>query len=145
MQEPKIDLKKLRLQISLKYGIELDETALTILAVLLMEMKTQFVVMKKTQGEIVTEVQQSKKALQVDPNHPRWQAFWHGMGQWGLGLCLAVIAAMLVYFTSLNNDKKQLETQQALIWYKEHYEAAQKKLAKAGSVSAEKKTRHRNK
>jgi hypothetical protein len=140
MPESRIDLKKLRLQIALKYGVELDETALTILVVLLLEMKGQFVVMNKTQGEIVTEVQQSKKALQVDPNHPRWQAFWHGMGQWGLGLCLAVIAAMLVYFTSLNNDKKQLETQQALIWYKEHYEAAQKVIDKSGAGTIEKKS-----
>ncbi|ANH81195.1 hypothetical protein A8C56_09550 [Niabella ginsenosidivorans] len=139
MPESRIDLKKLRLQIALKYGVELDETALTILVVLLLEMKGQFVVMNKTQGEIVMEVQQSKKALQVDPNHPRWQAFWHGMGQWGLGLCLAVIAATLVYFTSLNNDKKQLETQQALIWYKEHYEAAQKVIDKSGIGTIEKK------
>lgn len=143
MPESRIDLKKLRLQIALKYGVELDETALTILVVLLLEMKGQFVVMNKTQGEIVTEVQQSKKALQVDPNHPRWQAFWHGMGQWGLGLCLAVIATTLVYFTSLNNDKKQLETQQALIWYKEHYEAAQKVINKAGTGTIEKKPRKR--
>ncbi|MBZ4191554.1 hypothetical protein [Niabella beijingensis] len=143
MPESPIDLKKLRLQIALKYGVELDETALTILVVLLLEMKTQFVVMKKTQGEIVTEVQQSKKALQVDQHHPRWQAFWHGMGQWGLGLCLVVIAAMLVYFTSLNNDKKQLETQQALIWYKEHYEAVQKVIDKSGIRTIEKKPRKR--
>ncbi|WP_346239550.1 hypothetical protein ABDK00_007515 [Niabella insulamsoli] len=143
MPESRIDLKKLRLQIALKYGVELDETALTILVVLLLEMKGQFVVMNKTQGEIITEVQQSNKALQVDPNHPRWQAFWHGMGQWGLGLCLAVIAATLVYFTSLNNDKKQLETQQALIWYKEHYEAAQKVINKAGAGTIEKKSRKR--
>lgn len=139
MSESRIDLKKLRLQIALKYGVELDETALTILVVLLLEMKGQFVVMNKTQGEIVTKMQQSKKALQVDPNHPRWQAFWHGMGQWGLGLCLAVIAATLVYLTSLNNDKKQLETQEALIWYKEHYEAAQKVINKAGIGTIEKK------
>lgn len=143
MPESRIDLKKLRLQIALKYGVELAEIALTILVVLLLEMKGQFVVMNKTQGEIVTEVQQSKKALQIDPNHPRWQAFWHGMGQWGLGLCLAVIAATLVYFTSLNNDKKQLETQEALIWYKEHYEAAQKVINKAGAGTIEKKPNKR--
>jgi len=145
MSQPRIDLKKLRLQVAFEYGVELDETALTILAILMLKMERQFITMNKTQGQIVTEVQQSKKALQVDMDHPRWQAFWHGMGQWGLGLCLAVTAALIVYFIILNNDKKQLQTQQALIWYKEHYEAAQKIISKTGSGTPEKKSRRRSK
>lgn len=145
MQQPRIDLKKLRLQVALEYGVEMDETALTILAILMQKMNGQFVTMNKTQGAIVTEVQQSKKALQVDRDHPRWQAFWHGMGQWGLGLCLAVIAALTVYFITLTNDKKQLKTEQALIWYKEHYEAAQKVIDKADIGTPEKKSRQRRK
>ena len=41
MQESRIDFKKLRSVIS--YGIELNETSLTILTILLQEVKRQFV------------------------------------------------------------------------------------------------------
>ncbi|SDC96646.1 hypothetical protein [Niabella drilacis] len=145
MQQSRIDLKKLRLQIALQYGIELDETALAILAILLQEGKRQFTPMHTKLAEMGEQIQQSKKALQVDPDHPRWQAFLHGMGQWGLGLCLGVIALLVVFSITLSNDKKQQDMQQALVWYKEHYEAAQKLIDKAGTGTIGKKSRQRNK
>ncbi|AHF17334.1 hypothetical protein [Niabella soli] len=147
MQQSRIDLKKLRLQIALQYGIELDETTLTILAILLQEGKHLFTPMHTKLAEMAEQMQQSKKTLQVDPDHPRWQAFWHGMGQWGLGLCLAIIALLVVFSITLSNDKKQQDMQQALVWYKEHYEAAQKLIDKAGAGTGTtgKKSRQRNK
>ena len=145
MQQSRIDFKKLRLQISLEYGVELDEIALAILGILMLEQKYQFATMNKRQEEMVTQIQQSKKTLQVDPSHPRWQAFWHGMGQWGLGLCLAIIAALTVYCFNLNKIRAEKQTiQKELAWYKDQYEAAQTIIKKAGP-STEKKSRQRNK
>lgn len=146
MQTSLTDLKKLRAAISLQYGIELDETSLTILTILLQEVRRQFVPMQAKLDEMAAKIQYSKKSLQVDTDHPRWQAFWHGMGQWGLSLILAVIAALAVFFTNLKNDKTQQEMQQALVWYKQHYEAAaQKAGAKTGAGPIEKKSRQKNK
>ena len=145
MQTSRTDLKKLRSAIFLQYGIELDETSLTILTILLQEVKRQFAPMQTKLDEMAAQIQYSKKPLQVDTDHPRWQAFWHGMGQWGLGLILAVIAALAVFFINLKNDKTQQEMQQALIWYKQHYEAAQKADAKTGAGTIEKKSRQKNK
>lgn len=145
MQESKIDFKKLRLQISLKYGIELDETSLAVLGIMLQEMRHHYVKINKGQEETVIQVKQAKKALQVDPAHPRWQAFWHGMGQFGFGLCLIAFVIMAIFLINLYTNNKQQETEQTLVWYKEQYEAAQKKIDKVGAVSTEKKTRHRNK
>lgn len=141
MQQSRIDFKKLRLQISLQYGIELDETSLTILGILMLEQKRQFVTMIKRLDEMVTQIQQSKKALQVDPNHPRWQAFWYGMGQWGFTLCIAIIAALTVYCFNLNKIRTEKQTiQKELVWYKEQYEVAQKAGTKAG-IDKKKSTR----
>ena len=127
MQTSRTDLKKLRSAIFLQYGIELDETSLTILIILLQEVRRQFAPMQTKLDEMAAQIQYSKKSLQVDPDHPRWQAFWHGMGQWGLGLILAVMAALTVFAIDLNKEREDRKMiQQQLAWYKEHYEAAQK-------------------
>ena len=127
MQTSRTDLKKLRSEIFLQYGIELDETSLTILIILLQEVRRQFAPMQTKLDEMAAQIQYSKKSLQVDPDHPRWQAFWHGMGQWGLGLILAVMAALTVFAIDLNKEREDRKMiQQQLAWYKEHYEAAQK-------------------
>lgn len=127
MQKSRTDLKKLRSAISLQYGIELDETSLTILTILLKEVRRQFAPMQANLDEMAVQIQHSKKALQVDADHPRWQAFWHGMGQWGLGFILAVIAAFTVFAIDVNKEREEKDKiQQELTWYKDHYEAAQK-------------------
>ncbi|WP_300600936.1 hypothetical protein [Niabella sp.] len=147
MQTSRTDLKKLRAAISLQYGIELDETSLTILTILLQEVRRQFAPMQAMLNEMAAQIQYSKKSLQVDPDHPRWQAFWHGMGQWGLGLCLAVIVALTVFAIDLNKEREEKKMmQQELAWYKQHYEAAaQKADAKTGAGTIEKKSRPKNK
>lgn len=146
MQQSRIDFKKLRSVISLQYGIELDETSLAILAILTQEVQQQFKAIRRTQDEMATQIQYSKKALQVDPEHPRWQAFWHGMGQWGLGLCLAVIVALTIYCFNLNKIREEKQAaQQELAWYKEHCDAAKKASAKTGAGAVGKKPRQKNK
>jgi len=127
MQKSRTDLKKLGAAISLQYGIELDETSLTILAILLQEVRRQFAPMQTKLDEMAEQIQYSKKSLQVDTDHPGWQAFWHGMGQWGLGFILAVITAFTVFAIDINKEREEKKMiQQELTWYKEHYEAIQK-------------------
>lgn len=127
MQKSRTDFKKLRSIISLQYGIELDETSLTILTILLQEVKRQFAPMQAKLDEMAAQIQYSKKSLQVDTDHPRWQAFWHGMGQWGLALILAVITAFTVFAIDVSKEiEEKNKIQQKLTWYKDHYEAAQK-------------------
>ncbi|MBZ4190577.1 hypothetical protein [Niabella beijingensis] len=146
MQTSRTDLKKLRSAIFLQYGIELDETSLTILAILLQEVKRQFMPMHTKLDEMATQIQYSKKSLQVDPDHPRWQAFWHGMGQWGLGFILAVIAAFTVFAIGVNKEREEKKMiQQELAWYKEHYKATQKTGSKTSNGTIEKKSRQKNK
>mgnify|MGYP001281163962 CR=1 FL=1 len=146
MQKDRTDLKKLRSEIFLKYSIELDETSLTILTILLQEVRRQFAPMQAKLDEMAAQIQYSKKSLQVDTDHPRWQAFWHGMGQWGLGLILAVIAAFTVFAIDVSKKiEEKNKIQQELAWYKEHYEAAQKADAKTGAGTIEKKSRQKNK
>lgn len=146
MTEPRFDFKKLRAGIFLQYGIELDETSLTILAILTQEMKRQFIKMDKAQEEMTMQIQHSKKALQVDHNHPRWQAFWHGMGQWGFGLCLAIITALTIFAIDLNKITEEKEAvYQELSWYKAHYDAAQKAGTKSASNGSKKNSKSKNK
>ncbi|GAB3416345.1 hypothetical protein [Niabella aquatica] len=144
MQTSRTDLKKLRSAIFLQYGIELDETSLTILTILLQEVKRQFEPMQVTLNEMAAQIQYSKKSLQVDPDHPRWQAFWHGMGQWGLGFILAVMAALTVFAIDLNKEREEKKMiQQELAWYKEHYETAQKTGSKTGNDAIKKNPRRK--
>jgi len=146
MQKDQTDLKKLRSEIFLQYGIELDETSLTILTILLQEVRRQFAPMQTKLDEMAAQIQYSKKSLQVDTDHPRWQAFWHGMGQWGLGLILAVIAALTVFTIDLNKEREEKKMiQQELAWYKEHYKATQKTGSKTSNGTIEKKSRQKNK
>lgn len=146
MQQFRIDFKKLRSMIFLQYGIDLDETSLAVLTILRQDVKGQFLTMHKRQDEVAAKIQNSRKALQVDPDHPRWQAFWHGMGQWGLGFCLAVIAVLTVFAIDVNKEREEKnEILQQLIWYKDHYEALQKADNKAADAAIQKKSRQRNK
>ncbi|WP_346239615.1 hypothetical protein ABDK00_018190 [Niabella insulamsoli] len=126
MKEPPFNFKKIRADISLHYGIDLDETSLTILVILHQEIKRQFVKITTSQDEMAAQIQQSKKSLQVDYNHPRWQAFWHGMGQWGLGLCVTVLFAAVVFFIDVKKTREQKELLQLeRNWYKAQYDSVQ--------------------
>jgi hypothetical protein len=129
MESSGLDFKKLRSLLSLQYGIELDDTSITILYTLKQDLHRQFKKMDRVQEEMAAQIKLSKKSLQVDDNHPRWQAFWHGMGQWGLGLCLAVLITAVMLLVGWNNsgtEKEQL--QRELTWYKEQYQAAQEAI-----------------
>lgn len=107
MPQQRTDFKKLRSQISLQYGIDLDETTLIVLSILTGELKRQHTIMNQKQEEMAAQIKLSKKALQVDAVHPRWQAFWHGMGQWGLGLCLAVVLACVLLSIDWIKERKE--------------------------------------
>lgn len=136
MSQSKIDFKKLRAEISFKYGIELDETSLTILAILTLQLNNQFLKMDRAQEEMISQIQLSKKALQVDTRHPRWQAFWHGMGQWGLGLCLAVIVAFVFFSIDRGWEKKEQELlRQELAAYRAYYQEHEQAKRNAGNGS----------
>lgn len=137
MPQQRIDFKKLRSQISLQYGIDLDETTLIVLAILTGELKRQHTIMNQKQEEMAAQIKLSKKALQLDAVHPRWQAFWHGMGQWGLGLCLAVILTCILLSIDWQKQRKEKKLlQQQVEWCKEYYHATRKENDKPASKIA---------
>lgn len=125
------DYKKFRSQISLQYGVELDETSLAILHILLIQQVNSFNTQNRKLDEAVKHINQSKKSLEVSKEQPKSQAFWFGMGQWGLALLMSVIfiATFYAVYLSIKREKEKLPA--LFTWYKNYYEATQNGNKKA--------------
>lgn len=107
---------------SLRYGVELDETSLAILAVLAREQEDRFSEQNKKLDAAVSGISKGRQTLQADSESPGWQAFCLGLGQWGLVLMVALGCCMAVYFSYLDNDRVKAETQTRLEWYRTYYQ-----------------------
>ena len=128
-QQKTIDFKKVRSNISLKYGTELDDTSITILSILATGQKEGFSRLNEKLSlavdrinDATEKINASKKTLMVDSHNSKSQAFWFGMGQWGLGLVLSVVFISLFY--SIHICRQQEENQSAiqLQWYRKFYD-----------------------
>lgn len=118
-QKKTIDKKALKARIFLKYGEELDDTSIVILAILIDQQNLIFSSQNKKIDTATEIINDSQRSLQVDKNHPGWQAFWFGFGKLGLALIIAVTAAIVMMSLYLE-DKR--ENQPALLeWYKNYY------------------------
>lgn len=118
MTDKKFDYKITRAEILIQYGIELDETSISILFILLVEQNKMAEVQNKKLDEAAKNINFSSKSLQADWANPRLQAFWFGMGQWGLGLILAVIVSGTFYGYILNAE---MDNQQVQFNFYENY------------------------
>ena len=102
-------LIKLRTRVLLQYGINLDETSLSILSILQDDIGEKLTEQNQKLEEAVSSIERSKKSLQVDHNHPRWQAFWFGMGKWGIASILFIILIVVT--------RKQVKENAFYFWW----------------------------
>jgi hypothetical protein len=131
-QQKTIDIKKIRSSISLLYGTELDDTSITILLVLATGLKEEFtspnkkidLAIEKIDAAI-EKINASQKTLMVDPHNPKSQAFWFGLGQWGLGLILSVVFISLFYGVHICRQQEETQSAIQLQWYRKFYDTFQ--------------------
>lgn len=121
MEKYKLNLADLRAKVILKYGVSLDETSLTILTILQEEIGNNLTEHSQKMDHAVSTIKGSTKTLEVDQNHPRWQAFWFGMGKWGVAstLCIILIGICTQFYISEQHKKKFVSDW--CWWYKSYY------------------------
>lgn len=90
MQQLGFDYQKTRASIFLHHGIELDDTSITILSVLSSAQKKHFTEQQKILESAAEKISISTKSLEPHQQKPGWQAFWFGMGKFGLALIFAI-------------------------------------------------------
>jgi hypothetical protein len=123
MPDPRINFKKLRSKISLMYGIDLDETSLAILSILLLETRREIYRTEQATERLIRSATPKGTILQAHPSQPLQQAFWYGMGQWGAGLCLAVATFITIFSLNLKKERdRQYDLIRQLEWYRQYYE-----------------------
>jgi hypothetical protein len=131
MPQPEFDYQKTRASISLHYGIELDDTSITILSVLSAAQKKHFTEQQKILESAAEKISISTKSLEPHHQKPGWQAFWFGMGKFGLALIFATSVLTGVYFYNEANKQEQDKLPAELQWYKGYYQAIQTRNKKA--------------
>jgi hypothetical protein len=119
------DYKKCRSEIFLQYGIDLDETSLSILFILLQEQNRQHTNHNELMKVLINKVSNSQRSLEVDLRHPSLQAFWFGTGKWGMSLLLAILFAGTYYGYDLIDRKNKEQLPALFYWYKNYYENTQ--------------------
>ena len=125
MQQPGFDYQKTRASISLHYGIELDDTSITILSVLSAAQKKHFTEQQNILESAAEKISISTKSLELHQQRPGWQAFWFGMGKFGLAAIFATSVLTGVYFYNEANKQEQDKLPAELQWYKGYYQATQ--------------------
>jgi hypothetical protein len=125
MSKITFDYKTMRAEIILKHDIDLDETSMAILFILLNEIKEQHITQQELIVKLISKVNASQHSLQVDHDHPRWQAFWFGAGKFGLALLLAILFSGSYYWYYLIDKKQKEQLPSMYLWYKGYYENTQ--------------------
>ena len=125
MQPTRLDYQKTRAAIFLKYGVELDETSITLLSILSIQQKAQYLEQNKKLEAVTEKIKLSTQSLQAHPQRPGWQAFWFGMGH--LGLALVVLSGVFTGIYYYREAKQQEGERLPIIlqWYKAYFEASQ--------------------
>ncbi|MEP7277415.1 MAG: hypothetical protein ABI813_02120 [Bacteroidota bacterium] len=120
--------KKERAGLSLRDGIELDETSISILFVLRQEQQSFFAAQNSKLEAATAKISSANNSLQVDHQSPRQQAFWFGMGKWGFALLVTVSMAACFYCYYLSKEEAAAKMPLLLHWYKGYYD-----VSKSGS------------
>ena len=126
MEQTTFDYKKNRAELFLKYHVDLDETSSTILFILKEEQKKFFAEQGRQLEEATRKINSSNTSLQIDMKHPRSQAFWFGMGKWGLALIILTCIATFFYAYHLNKEEQDRKTTELFKWYAEYYQVSQR-------------------
>ena len=122
MSKTIFDYKNCRSEIFLQYGVDLDETSMSILFIMLQEHKRQSAIQNDLLETLIKKVNTSQRSLQVDFNQPRYQAFWFGIGKWGMAVILAVLFAGSYYWYYIFDQKSKEKLPVLYLWYKKYYE-----------------------
>lgn len=130
MQQTSFDYKKERSGLFLKYNIEMDETSSSLLFVIREEQASFFATQNIKLEEAIRKINGSNTSLQVDHNNPRPQAFWFGMGKWGLALIFAISIGSFFYMYHTHEETQIGKTAALLDWYREYYNVSQSGLKK---------------
>ena len=118
-QNKPIDVKALKAAIFLKYRVELDDTSLIILAILTDQQNRTFSNQNKVINEATEKINDSQTTLQVDKEHPGWQAFAFGFGKFGAALIIAITILTVLYILY---DEGRQESRPAMVeWYRNYY------------------------
>ena len=126
MEQTTFNYKKNRAELFLKYHVELDETSSSILFILQEEQKKFFSEQARQLDEATSKINSSNTSLQIDMNHPRSQAFWFGMGKWGLALIIATTIFTLFYAYNLSKEEQDRKMPELFKWYAEYYQVSQR-------------------
>lgn len=121
MAQIKFNYKEFRSLMSIQFGHELDETSAFILFVLLQQLAISAKAQQAKLGEAADNINASQKTLGPSREHPRSQAFWFGMGRFGLPLLVAIIfsGSYLLYQKHIESEEKLLSKK--LEWYERYF------------------------
>ena len=125
MQQAVFNYKKNRSELFLKYQVDLDETSSSILFIIQEEQKKLFAEQSQLLEEATRKINASNSSLQIDTKNPRAQAFWFGMGKWGLALIIATSIATVFYGHHLNKEEEDRKTVELFKWYAAYYQVSQ--------------------
>ena len=101
------------------------------MAVLSAVQKKHFTEQQKILEAAAEKIRGSTKSLELHQQNPGWQAFWFGMGKFGLALIFATTILSGVYFYNEANKQEQDKLPAQLQWYKGYYQATQTRNKKA--------------
>lgn len=121
-QKRQFDYKKLRSEISYKFDIELDETALGIVRIISYQQSIFFGEQNKKLEEAIRDINSSKQSLEVSKNKPKSQAFWFGFGLWGLSICTFILCACASFLYWESVQAEELLFPEKYKWYKAYYQ-----------------------
>jgi hypothetical protein len=122
MEHVKIDFQRMQADYFLKYDYRFDETALAMLHILKKEQEQNFVLQNTALNKAIDKIEDSQRTLALDREHPRWQAFYYGLGRLGLPLLLAISFLALFYLISLSNQHLETIDSAKLRWYENFYQ-----------------------
>ena len=126
MQPSVFNYKKIRSELYLRYQVDLDETSSSILFILQQEQRENFLKQNQHLEEATRKINAAKRSLQVDTQNPSLQAFWFGMGKWGMALMILIVFTS-IFYTYHSSDKEPAgKPSELLQWYQAYYQVSQK-------------------
>jgi hypothetical protein len=125
-----VDLKAKRAEIFLSYRQQLDDTSLVILSILIDQQKAVFDEQNRKIDKAVDKINDTRRSLEVDRNNPNQQAFWFGMGKFGLPLMFLMVIAAVCYGYYVHDSHEEKYNEALNNWYQKYYEQTKGNLSK---------------
>jgi hypothetical protein len=130
MQPSVFNYKKIRSELYLRYQVDLDETSSSILFILQQEQRENFLKQNQHLEEATRKIDAAKRSLQVDTQNPTLQAFWFGMGKWGMALIIAIAFTSIFYLFHSSGEEPATKPSELLQWYQAYYQVSQRESKK---------------